>query len=423
MCGIYARLSYFGGPCTLGKILAELEKLRHRGNDGIGVAIESEDKVLCIKRTAIEDFPSEMKDCGDMGVGHVRYRTKGNVDEESCQPLVHNNIVLVHNGHIKDTEYNPDSLVLLSYFQDYYPKLSIFQIVKKIMRDIPNGSYSCIVMIAGYGLVAFRDRRGIRPLVYHQNEDRVIIASESIVVNPMAIDVGPGACVVFPKDGGEVWECCAEPDYSPCIFEYIYFAHKNSTINGIHVYKARQILGQLLAKRVNRDDYDMIVPVPKTSCVSAKELSRILDLPYEELLTVRRGRSFILPKQTIRVSLIQEKFRLDEEKCKGKRVLLVDDSIVRGTTMRSLVKRFWDAGVVGLDIASCAPPVISPNVYGIDISSPDELIVNQAGGPEGVAALLDADKVIYQDLDEMCTALAELNEALEGFECCMFIKN
>jgi amidophosphoribosyltransferase len=273
-------------------------------------------------------------------------------------------------------------------------------------------------MIVGYGLVAFRDPRGIRPLVYHQNKDRVIIASESIVVNPQAVDVGPGECVIFPKNGGELWERCAVPNYTPCIFEYIYFAHKNSVINGISVYEARQVLGQLLSKHLYREDYDMIVPIPKTSCVSAKELSRILEVPYEEVLTVRRGRSFILPKQTIRISLIEEKFRLDAEKCKGKRILLVDDSIVRGTTMRSLVKRFWEAGAIQIDIASCAPPVYSPNVYGIDISSPDELVANKGV----VADLLDADKVIYQDLEEMKSALLKLNPTLEGFECSMFIR-
>jgi amidophosphoribosyltransferase len=418
MCGIYARLSYFSSPCTLGKIRGQLEKLRHRGNDGIGVAIENREKeIFCIKCANVDDFPQDRKESGPMGIGHVRYRTKGFVDDDSCQPLLHGNIALVHNGHIKTTMYEPDSLVILSYFLQY-PQKSVFQIAEELMRDIPDGSYSCIIMIAGYGLVALRDPRGIRPLVYHHNKDRTVIASESIVITQNVRDVEPGECIVFEKNGVVSHQYCGTPDYTPCIFEYIYFAHKNSYINQIHVYAARQALGELLARRVNAEDYDVIVPVPKTSCVSAKEMSRRLGVPYRELLTVRKGRSFILPKQTIRISLIKEKFNLDEEQCRDKRILLVDDSIVRGTTMRSLVKRFRAAGVTRLDIASCAPPVYSPNVYGIDISSADELVANQGD----VAELLGADRVIYQDFDEMCAGLLELNDELDGWECSMFLK-
>lgn len=167
----------------------------------------------------------------------------------------------------------------------------------------------------------------------------------------------------------------------------------------------------------NAKEYDMIVPVPKTSCVSALEMSRALDIPYKEVLTVRRGRSFILPRQTIRESLIKEKFQLDQEMCKGKNVLLVDDSIVRGSTMRCLIKRFREAGVKSITVASCAPPVLSPNTYGIDISSKDELVANQGD----VATLLGADKVIYQNLELMIKALHSLNPELEGFECSMFL--
>jgi amidophosphoribosyltransferase len=420
MCGIYARLSYYKSLCTFEKTKAQLDKLKHRGKDGMGVAVDTKEQMVVIKD--VGDLSPKFNVLGDMSVGHVRYKTKGRVDKESCQPLIHENrIALVHNGHLEKTDYSPDSLLLLEYFKQY-PQKSIFEIVTEIMKNTPEGSYSCIVMIHGVGLVAFRDYRGVRPLVYHQNEDRLIIASESCVLSENVIDVEPGQCVIFHKSGRVEKKVCTELTYyTPCLFEYIYFAHKNSVLNGISVYKARQILGRLLARRINDLDeqFDMIAPVPKTSCVSALEMSRITGIPYREVLTVRKGRSFILPRQTIRESLINEKFDLNEKLCKEKRVLLVDDSIVRGSTMRSLMKRFRAANVAHITIASCAPPIQSINVYGIDISSKTELVVNQ--GPD-VAKLLGADRVIYQNLGDIVSAFLPLNPELHGFECSMFLK-
>jgi amidophosphoribosyltransferase len=425
MCGIYARLSYYRSRCTLEKILQQLDKLQHRGSDGIGVALSGKYGFVSIKLMSGQE--AQFSGSGDMGIGHVRYKTKGKVGCDSCQPFYHNdNIALVHNGHIDNVDYEPDTLLLMEYFKQY-PKKNIFTIVQEIMRAVPDGSYSCIVMIYDVGLVAFRDPRGIRPLVYHQNEDRVLIASESCVLSENVSDVEPGECIVFDKHGSIDRRICTPTvNYTPCIFEYIYFAHKNSIINGIHVYKARQVLGDLLAKKISekeRKEYDMIVPVPKTSCVSALEMSRTLNIPYREILTVSKGRSFILPRQTIRESLIQEKFQLDTEKCIGKHVLLVDDSIVRGSTMRSLIKRFREAGVSKITIASCAPPVRSINVYGIDISSKDELVINQSPNQseEMVAEKLGADRVIYQDLTLMLEKIRDLNPNLAGFEHSMFL--
>jgi amidophosphoribosyltransferase len=401
-------------------MLQQLGKLTHRGSDGTGVALEKKEGTVVFKQVDYSEYPN-CTISSKMGIGHVRYRTKGTVDNDSCQPLMYENIALVHNGHIDSSDYTPDSYLLLTYFQRY-PERTVLQIVSDIHREVLGGSYSCIVMIPDYGLVAFRDPRGIRPLVYHRNKDRVIIASESCVISKNAIDVEPGECVIFQKDGTTINKFCTDLiNYTPCIFEYIYFSHKNSTINGIHVYKARQLLGNLLAQRILKENYDMVVPVPKTSCVSALEISRILNIPYQEILTVRRGRSFILPRQTIRESLIQEKFHIDEQQCKGKNILLVDDSIVRGTTMRSLNKRLREAGVNKITVASCAPPVRSPNIYGIDITSKEELVINQ--GPENeVAQRLGADRVIYQDLDTMVDALHNLNRDLDGFECSMFLR-
>lgn len=199
MCGIYARLAYYESRCTLEKIKSQLIKLKHRGSDGIGMAIDCKENMVVIKQVDMNICP-KYSVMGDMGVGHVRYRTKGKVDNESCQPLIHENIALVHNGHIASTDYSPDSYLLLVYFQRY-PGRSVLQIVSEIFRDVRVGSYSCIVMIRGVGLVAFRDPRGIRPLVYHQNKDRLIIASESCVISEDVTDVKPGECIIFGKDG------------------------------------------------------------------------------------------------------------------------------------------------------------------------------------------------------------------------------
>ena len=420
MCGIYGRLSYYRSHCTIGKIFNQLQKLKHRGYDGMGAAITHRENIYCVKGIQQEKYLNiETR----MGIGHTRYKTKGGINQKSCQPLIKDNFALVHNGHIEDTDYSPDSLLILSFFSAEEP---IFDIVKNIMKNIHNGAYSCIVMIPNKGLVVFRDPRGIRPLIYHHNDDRVIIASESRVVIGPVKDVRPGECIIFKLDGTIEQKICSENiKYTPCIFEYIYFAHKDSIINGIHVYKARQLLGKLLSEKIHKEDYDVISPVPKTSCVSAKELSRISGIYYQELLTVKEGRTFILPQQSIRNNLIREKFILDTEACRNKKILLVDDSIVRGSTMESLIKKFKQTEYKKLGIASCAPPIFSKNIYGINITCSKELLTHRILGgsvEKEIAEILDVDEVIYQDLSTMKKEFLKLNPEIRDFECSMFYK-
>lgn len=440
MCGIFARINFFSSPCTLEKIYKQLLKLTHRGSDGMGIVLSSKSSLFPYRWDYI---PSEVvasdaeiaarKDVM-MGVGHVRYRTNGKLQEDHCQPFLTSckRLALVHNGHIQEAKCEPDSRWLLSFFENLPEMLSVdrlFEAVQELFTTVTHGSYSCVVIVAGLGLLVFRDRRGIRPLVCHQSMDRVIVASENVVFPEPPTDVQPGQCLFFGVDGtveSRMMVSC-HPEPTPCLFEYIYFADKDSVLDGIWVYEARQVMGRLLARRILQQPWepeiDLVVPVPKTSCVCAKEISRVLRKTYVEALTVskpvsHKHRSFILPREEIRMRLIQDKFTLDKEMCRGKKILLVDDSIVRGTTMKALIRRFRMIGVNKVYVASCAPPVFSPNVFGIDVSTEEELVANQGST---VATLIGADDVIYQDLDELCHALPLLGSHFRHFEKSMFV--
>jgi amidophosphoribosyltransferase len=395
---------------------------------------------------------------GNCGLGQVRYPTAGNAfSEEEAQPFYVNapfGIVLVHNGNLTNAQAlktelfhddhrhintESDSEVLLNVLAHEIDKTTrgaalqvghLFEAVRHVHKRI-RGSYAVIALIAGHGVLAFRDPYGIRPLCIGRGPDgSAMLASESVVLegtgHVLERDIQPGEAVFIDLQGKVTAHQCAEtPRLNPCIFEYVYLARPDSVMDGISVYQARLNLGETLAKRVISvvppDQIDVVIPIPESSRPSAMQLAQLLGLPYREGFVKNRyvGRTFIMPGQSVRKKSVRQKLNVIGAEFKGRNVLLVDDSIVRGTTSREIVQMAREAGANKVYMASAAPPVRYPNVYGIDMPTSSELVAHDRTVEE-IRQLIGADALIYQDVDAMKQAIGSLRTDIRDFDASCF---
>ena len=398
---------------------------------------------------------------GHAGVAHTRYPTAGSAwSAAESQPFYVNSpfgIVLGHNGNLTNTEQlkndlfrqdlrhvntNSDSEVLLNVLAHELQEAAtnykldpatIFAAVSGVHRRC-RGAYAAVVMIAGYGLLAFRDPYGIRPLVFGRAEtDRgyeYLVSSESVALDTLGFhlvrDVAPGEAIFIDMDGNFFSrQCVQHASLNPCIFEFVYLARPDSVIDGISVYATRLRMGESLADKINRHyghvDIDVVIPIPDSSRPAAVELSKHLNLPYREGFIKNRyiGRTFIMPGQSVRKRSVRQKLNVIGMEFKGKNVLLVDDSIVRGTTSREIVQMARDAGARKVFFASAAPPVRFANVYGIDMPTREELIASGRTEPQ-IAREIGCDELIYQDLDALVDDVRSVNPKVTSFEASCF---
>ena len=458
MCGIVGVVS--SAPVNQ-LIYDALLLLQHRGQDAAGIVTQQERKFFMHKaKGMVRDVfrTRNMRSLpGNCGLGQVRYPTAGNAySEEEAQPFYVNapfGIVLVHNGNLTNAQAlktelfsadhrhintESDSEVLLNVLAHEIEKTTrgfplqpqdVFDAVRRVHLRV-RGSYAVIAMIAGHGVLAFRDPFGIRPLCLGRGEGTVLIASESVALegtsHKLERNVLPGEAVFIDLQGQLHAQQCAEnPVLNPCIFEYVYLARPDSVMDGISVYQARLNLGETLAQRVIStvppNEIDVVIPIPESSRPSAAQLAQLLGLPYREGFVKNRyvGRTFIMPGQSVRKKSVRQKLNVIASEFKGRNVLLVDDSIVRGTTSREIVQMARDAGARKVYMASAAPPVRYPNVYGIDMPTPDELVAHNRSVEE-IRQLIGCDALIYQDVDGMKKAIGSLNPHITGFDASCF---
>jgi amidophosphoribosyltransferase len=440
-----------------------LTVLQHRGQDAAGI-VTYDDKRLHLRKDngLVKDVFSTndmLRLQGNMGIGHVRYPTAGSSSSAEAQPLYVNSpygIALAHNGNLtnahqlKEEIYNQDlrhlntdsdSEVLLNVFAHEIQtshKLRIneedvFNAISAVHKRC-QGAYASVAMITGYGIVGFRDPHGIRPVVYGKRDTNAgieyCIASESVALDVQGFelidDIKPGEAVIITAEGKVFIHQCAEnPTYTPCIFEHVYFARPDSLMDNISVYKARLRMGDKLAKKILRTypdhDIDVVMPIPDTSRSSALELANVLGVRYREGFIKNRyiGRTFIMPGQKQRKSSVKKKLNAMELEFKGRNVLLVDDSIVRGTTSSQIVKMAREAGAKKVYFASASPAVKHPNVYGIDMPSPEEFVAHQRSSAE-IAKEIGADWLIYQDLEDLIQSCLRGNKNITQFDCSVF---
>lgn len=459
-CGIIG--IYRNKGAVAPEIYEGLMMLQHRGQDSAGMVTldgqrfrERKDNGL-VSEVFGKNEIDYMK--GPMGIGHVRYPTQGGLSATEAQPFFVNSplgIYLIHNGNLTNTEElrdglayrhmrtNSDSEVLLNVLAEDInvqtvknPNMKmdevIFEAVKNTMSKV-RGAYSVITCINQVGLFAFRDPNGIRPLVLGQRKgldgdgDEWCLASEDAAFGPTGFtrvrDVSPGEAILITTEGKMVSRQVMKPDLSPCIFEYIYLARPDSQLNGISVYEFQLELGRRLAKHIGDKGWeiDTVVPVPDGSRPSAIELASALDLPYREGLVKNRyvGRTFIMADQRMREMSVRRKLNAMRSVFNGKNVLLVDDSIVRGTTMTQIVKMCRDAGATKVYLASASPPVKHPNVYGVDMPNREEFVAHNRTAQD-VEDLLGADGLIYQTLDDLLQAGRGMNANISRFDASCF---
>jgi amidophosphoribosyltransferase len=460
-------------------ILSGLTILQHRGQDSAGIhtcrQTDLAPTIYKYKNVGKVDrvFHRDMSDVllGNYGIGHIRYCTAGTLNVKSAQPLVtmDTNISLVHNGNLTNTaeliellrhsptkqmrsalvvsEIESDSEILLQLFSfrlkclldddlTFIQNDTVFYAINYVM-NLCQGSFSAIIMIPGFGLVAFRDPRGIRPLCFGEilEQNKYIFASESVAIQSLGFefvrDVAPGECIIIRPDGiyskiidTDGWT----PNPTPCLFEYIYFARPESTIDGILVYQARKNMGEALANKIQRqhpewiNTIDVVMPVPDSARISALRASYILQKPYCEGLIKNAyvGRTFIMPSQSERKKNLKMKLNTIDQEFRDKTVLIIDDSIVRGNTSMQIIEIIRKAGAKRIIFASIAPPVRHPNVYGIAIPTYDELIAYDKTERE-ICQILGADELIYNDLDAVVEACRKLCPAILGFEVSCFL--
>jgi amidophosphoribosyltransferase len=458
MCGIVGVVS--NAPVNQ-LIYDALLLLQHRGQDAAGIVTQQERKFFMHKaKGMVRDVfrTRNMRSLpGNCGLGQVRYPTAGNAfSEEEAQPFYVNapfGIVLVHNGNLTNAHAlkaelfsadhrhintESDSEVLLNVLAHEIEATTrglpltpndVFEAVRKVHKRI-RGSYAVIALIAGHGVLAFRDPFGIRPLCLGRTDDTWMLASESVALEGTSHrferNVEPGEAVFIDLAGNIHAQQCAEnPVHSPCIFEFVYLARPDSVMDGISVYQARLNLGESLAKRVIStvppNEIDVVIPIPESSRPSAAQLAQLLGLPYREGFVKNRyvGRTFIMPGQSVRKKSVRQKLNVIASEFKGRNVLLVDDSIVRGTTSKEIVQMARDAGARKVYMASAAPPVRYPNVYGIDMPTPQELVAHNRTVEE-IRDIIGCDALIYQDVDGMKKAIGSLNPMIKNFDASCF---
>jgi amidophosphoribosyltransferase len=462
MCGIVGVIS----KAPVNQLIYDaLLLLQHRGQDAAGIVTMQGTKCFMHKaRGMVRDVfrTRNMRGLpGTVGLGQVRYPTAGNAySEEEAQPFYVNapfGIVLVHNGNLTNaaalkqelsaidrrhinTESDTEVLinVLAHELQTAARGLplstdEIFTAVRAVHQRL-KGSYAVVALIAGHGLLAFRDPFGIRPLCFGVGStaegSELMVASESVAIegtgHKVVRDVAPGEAI-FIDLAGELHsrQCADNPTLNPCMFEYVYLARPDSVMDGVSVYQARLNMGETLAQRLIStmppSAVDVVIPIPESSRPSAMQLAQKIGKPYREGFVKNRyvGRTFIMPGQGVRKKSVRQKLNAIGVEFKGRNVLLVDDSIVRGTTSKEIVQMARDAGANKVYMASAAPPVRYPNVYGIDMPTKEELIAHNRSIEE-IRAFIGADALIYQDLAAMKRVVAQLNPSLDGFEASCF---
>jgi amidophosphoribosyltransferase len=476
MCGIVGVIS----KAPANQLLYDaLLLLQHRGQDAAGiVTMQGRTCFMHKARGMVRDVfrTRNMRALpGSVGLGQVRYPTAGNAySEEEAQPFYVNapfGLVLAHNGNLTNAAELKDELfavdrrhintgsdteVLINVLAHELERSvrargvggglgldarlapeMVFEAVAAVHRRV-QGSYAVVALIAGHGLLAFRDPFGIRPLCFGQAQAggsaadaaEYMVASESVALegtgHRLVRDVLPGEALYIELEGTlHAKQCAEKPSLNPCMFEFVYLARPDSVLDGVSVYQARLNLGETLAQRVISTmpptDIDVVIPIPESSRPSAMQLAYRLGIPYREGFVKNRyvGRTFIMPGQAVRKKSVRQKLNAIGMEFKGRNVLLVDDSIVRGTTSREIVQMAREAGARKVYMASAAPPVRYPNVYGIDMPTGDELVAH-GRSIEDIRAHIGADALIYQDVDAMKRVVAALNPALAGFEASCF---
>ncbi|ROU00005.1 amidophosphoribosyltransferase [Marinobacter sp. R17] len=463
MCGIVGIVSTSNVNQSLYDALTVLQ---HRGQDAAGIVTFQDERFYLRKDNGLvrDVFRTRhmRRLVGNVGIGHVRYPTAGSSSSAEAQPFYVNSpygITLAHNGNLTNADdlsrdlfrtdlrhinTNSDSEVLLNVFAHELQKLGklnptkdeIFAAVSAV-HERCRGAYAAIAMITGYGIVGFRDPRGIRPACYGVRETEAgkeyMIASESVALNAAGFklvrDIEPGEAVYIETDGTIYTQQCArEPHLIPCIFEHVYFARPDSILDKVSVYKARLRMGETLADKILHErpdhDIDVVMPIPDTSRTSAMQMAHRLGVKFREGFIKNRyiGRTFIMPGQKMRKKSVRQKLNPIDLEFKGKNVMLVDDSIVRGTTCEEIVQMARDAGARKVYFASAAPPVRYPNVYGIDMPAASELIAHDRTVEE-IQKLIGADWLVYQDLEDLITCVNDVNPEIEAWECSVFDGN
>ncbi|MCX8145676.1 MAG: amidophosphoribosyltransferase [Azovibrio sp.] len=462
MCGILGVVA----TTPVNQLLYDgLMVLQHRGQDAAGIATAEGNTFHLHKGPGLVRDVFRTRNMralpGNWGIGHCRYPTAGSAwNFAEAQPFYVNSpfgITLAHNGNLTNAEAlkremfeqdlrhvntNSDSEVLLNVLAHELqaaakgPRLdldTIFTAVAGVHRRC-KGAYAVVAMIAGYGLLAFRDPYGIRPLVVGNNATadgpEYLVASESVALDTLGFqvlrDVAPGEAIFIDLERRfHARQCAEHPVLAPCIFEYVYLARPDSMMDGVSVYETRLSMGEFLAEKVRKyipvEEIDVVIPIPDSSRPSAMQLAQKLGIPYREGFVKNRyvGRTFIMPGQAMRKKSVRQKLNTVGQEFKGKRVLLVDDSIVRGTTSREIVEMARAAGALKVYFASAAPPVRYPNVYGIDMPTRAELIATGRTGDE-IAREIGADALVYQDLEALVASITALNPALTRFDTSCF---
>ena len=460
MCGI---VGIVGQSAVHQSLYDALTNLQHRGQDAAGIMTAEEGHLYLRKSNGLVRDVFHQRHMlrlrGNMGIGHVRYPTAGSASLAEAQPFYVNSpygICLAHNGNLVNAEElkrlvtqrdrrhlntTSDTEVLLNVFAHELAQQAtngltpdvILKAVEGVHRRC-SGGYAVVAMIIGYGIVAFRDPHGIRPAVLGVRETERgverMVASESVALDALGFDVEhdirPGEAVFIDTGGAVHSRESAEPaGYSPCIFEFVYFARPDSIIDRLSVYKARLRMGEQLAAKILRlrpdHDIDVVIPVPDTSRTAAVQVAHELGLKYREGFIKNRyiGRTFIMPGQAERKASVRRKLNAIELEFRDKNVLLVDDSIVRGTTSQQIIDMARAAGAKKVYFASAAPPVRYPNVYGIDMPAVSELVANGRSIDE-IQKIIGADWLIYQDLDALVKAVHHENADIKGFDTSCF---
>ncbi|CAH9050570.1 Amidophosphoribosyltransferase [Pseudoalteromonas holothuriae] len=460
MCGI---VGIVGKSPVNQAIYDGLTVLQHRGQDAAGI-ITIDNNTFSLRKAngLVKDVfhTRHMKRLqGSIGIGHVRYPTAGSSSSAEAQPFYVNSpfgIALAHNGNLTNAEAlkerlftqarrhvntTSDSEILLNILAHELGKTQkmkldaqdMFAAISEVNSQVIGG-YASIAMIIGHGVLAFRDPSGIRPLVFGKRETaqgtEYMFASESVALKidgyDFVRDVAPGEAIYVNEAGEFYSQSCAEKtSHSPCIFEFVYFARPDSVMDKMSVYATRMNMGTKLGEKIAKDwsdkEIDVVIPIPETSCDIALEIASILDLPYRQGFVKNRyiGRTFIMPGQEMRKKSVRRKLNAIDSEFKGKNVLLVDDSIVRGTTSAQIVEMARDAGAKNVYFASAAPEVRFPNVYGIDMPSAAELIAH-GREVEDINASIGADGLIYQSLPDLIAAVREENPEITSFETSVF---
>jgi amidophosphoribosyltransferase len=460
MCGI---VGIVGTGAVNQRLYDALTVLQHRGQDAAGISTAFEGRLCSHKGPGLVRDVFQQRDmhqlAGNVGIGHVRYPTAGCDSLSEAQPFYVNapyGICLAHNGNLTNAaelaevmiredrrhlNTESDSEVLLNVFASELQRVGtprvtpadIFAAASAVYRRC-RGGYAAIAMVIGHGILGFRDPNGIRPLVLGQRKTpkgtEHMLASESVALAmggfDLVRDVAPGEAVFIDEHGRlHSQQCVATVRHTPCIFEYVYFARPDSIIDNISVYRARMRMGERLAGRILREhpqhDIDVVIPIPDTARTSALQMAQLLGIKYREGFNKNRyiGRTFIMPGQEQREQQVRRKLNAIELEFRGKNVLLVDDSIVRGTTSAQIIDQAREAGAKKVYFASAAPPVRFPNVYGIDMPAADDLVASGRTAEE-VARFIGADWLVYQDLEELVHACQHDNAQIEEFDTSCF---